>query len=186
MIGDELLEGELVRLTALTKNDLPQLAEWFANMELRRLVDADQVVPWTLEDTRDWYDSVRQQRERYTFAIRTLADERFIGHANVRSIIWTSKYGKVGIAIGDPSLWGQGYGTDALRVLLKYAFMELGLNRVELKTLGYNTRAIRSFEKIGFQHEGALRQAICRDGKFYDIVQMAILRREWEALYLPV
>ena len=184
MLGNELLEGQSVRLTALTRGDLAQLAQWRDNIELRRLMDGQLIVPVNLDHVQDWYDQMRQDRNRYLFAIRTLAENRFLGYCNVRGIQWQPRWGKIGMMIGDPAQWGRGYGTDATRVLLKFCFMELALNRVQLRVLSYNARAIRCYQKVGFQHEGVLREAMLRDGQYVDIVQMSILRREWAALYL--
>ena len=185
MLGDELLIGEKIRLTALTRDDIPTLAEWHTNLELERLVEAEQITPSPLESWQDWYEAARQKQDFFLFAIRTLSDNQFLGYCNARSIRWVPRCGKIGIGIGDPAVWGQGYGADATRVLLRYCFMELGLHRVELRVIGYNTRAIRCYEKVGFKHEGALREAVLRDGQYYDIAQMAILRPEWATLYLP-
>jgi len=71
-----------------------------------------------------------------------------------------------------------------MRLMLRYGFMELNLNRVTLGVFANNPRAVRSYEKCGFVHEGCLREFLLRDGKYCDMLQMGILREEWEALYL--
>ncbi|PJF44100.1 MAG: N-acetyltransferase, partial [Phototrophicales bacterium] len=86
---------------------------------------------------------------------------------------------EVGISIGQPSYWDQGYGTDAMRVLLRYGFYEINLHRIELKVYSFNERAIRSYEKLGFQKEVVARQAIFRDGQYHDVIIMGLLRSEW-------
>ena len=85
-----------------------------------------------------------------------------------------------GIGIGERSDWGKGYGTDAMRLILRYAFIELNLYRVSLDALGSNARAIRSYEKCGFVREGELRDAARYDGQYVGEVYMGILRDEWE------
>ena len=85
----------------------------------------------------------------------------------------------MGIAIQDKSRWSQGLGTDAVRLVLRYAFEDLELNRVELTTDEENTRAIRCYEKCGFGREGLLRSHRLIDGKFGNTVVMAVLREEW-------
>ena len=87
--------------------------------------------------------------------------------------------------MGEPEFWGKGYGSDAMNVILRFGFRQLNLNRVNLNVFEYNPRAIRSYEKVGFQIEGRERQWIAREGKRWDIIYMGILRREWEALQPP-
>ncbi|HXQ36514.1 MAG TPA: GNAT family protein, partial [Anaerolineales bacterium] len=75
--------------------------------------------------------------------------------------------------------WGRGYGTDVMKVILRYAFMEINLRRVTLSVFEYNPRAVRSYEKAGFVHEGRMRQFLNREGKRWDMLFMGILRDEW-------
>ena len=82
--------------------------------------------------------------------------------------------------IGEKSMWGKGYGTEATRLVVRYAFEELHLNRVQLHVYEYNLRGVRVYEKVGFRREGVLRQEHMYDGRFWDTVVMAILREEWE------
>ena len=182
MFGNDLLAGEKVHLTAITKEDLPHFVEWFASMEFRRFLGGI-AMPFTLEDETAWYESQRKAKDAYNFAIRTLAENRLIGSCGVMDIRWHGRNCMVGIAVGDKTCWGQGYGTDALRVLLRYAFMELNLHRVGLVVFSYNERAIKSYRKIGFQPECVSRESTYRDGHYYDEILMSILRHEWEALY---
>jgi RimJ/RimL family protein N-acetyltransferase len=116
------------------------------------------------------------------FAVRTLADDRFIGFVGLHAIRWKDGEAFIGIGIGERDYWDKGYGTDAMRVVLRYAFNELGLHRISLGVFEYNPRAIRSYEKAGFTNEGRERKVLNRDGKRYDVVDMGILREEWEQL----
>jgi RimJ/RimL family protein N-acetyltransferase len=85
----------------------------------------------------------------------------------------------VGIGIGERDFWSKGYGTDTMKVCLRYAFLELGLQRVSLGVFEYNPRAVRSYEKAGFKLEGRTRYDAHREGKRYDSLWMGILREEW-------
>jgi RimJ/RimL family protein N-acetyltransferase len=82
----------------------------------------------------------------------------------------------VGIGLGDRNYWGRGYGTEAMRLVVNYAFAELNLARVGLEAFAYNTRAVRSYEKVGFSLEGRQREQMRRDGRRLDVVRMGILR----------
>ncbi len=88
----------------------------------------------------------------------------------------------MGIGLGERKYWSKGYGTDAMRIILRYAFTELNLHRVSLDTFEYNPRAIRSYEKAGFKIEGRVRQLLNREGRRWDVIYMGILREEWEKI----
>ena len=88
---------------------------------------------------------------------------------------------EIGIVVGEKSEWSKGLGTDTVRLVLCYAFQELGLNRVELTTDEDNARAIRCYEKVGFKPEGRLRQDRFQEGRYVDTVIMGLLREEYSA-----
>jgi RimJ/RimL family protein N-acetyltransferase len=90
--------------------------------------------------------------------------------------------GIVGIFIGDRRYLGQGYGTDALNALVDLGFGELRLERIELEVFDYNARAMRSYEKSGFQTDAVLRRARFHRGAHHDVHLMSILRDDWLAL----
>ena len=87
------------------------------------------------------------------------------------------------ITIGENDAWGKGYGTEATDLMLAHAFTRLALHRVALMVFEFNPRAIRSYEKCGFVVEGRARQAIVRDGRFWDEIHMSVLAEEWEARF---
>jgi RimJ/RimL family protein N-acetyltransferase len=114
------------------------------------------------------------------FSVRTLAEDKLIGFVSFDGINWTSRDAFVAIGIGERDFWGRGFGTDAMRLMLRYGFTELNLHRVTLAVFEYNPRAVRSYEKCGFRHEGREREFLLRDGKRWDLLHMGILRSEWD------
>ncbi|NDJ86975.1 MAG: GNAT family N-acetyltransferase [Chloroflexi bacterium] len=180
MYSSRLLHGERVYLDAIQRADIPQFAAWFADLEFLGYLSPRAVFPMTEDDETEWYERMRQS-DNVTFAIRTRDEHLLIGNLGLNAIDWRSRWATFGIAVGDKNFWGQGYGPEATRLLLRYAFRELNLNRVELSVHSFNKRAIKSYEKCGFQHEGTRRQAVYRDSAYYDIHIMAILRSEWVA-----
>jgi RimJ/RimL family protein N-acetyltransferase len=87
----------------------------------------------------------------------------------------------MGVSIGDRDYWGRGFGTDAVRLIVQYGFLELDLRRISLGLHAYNERALKSYEKCGFKMEGRMRGEGWRDGVHYDSFWMGILREEWLA-----
>jgi RimJ/RimL family protein N-acetyltransferase len=178
-----LFHGNLVRLAALDSSHSEAFARWSHNSEYSRLLDTAPARPWGIQQNQDFWEKEleKDQPDLFLFAIHTLAADRLIGFVELDGIQWLHGDCYVGIGLGEPDVWGQGYGTDAMRVILRYAFAELNLQRVTLNVFEYNPRAIRSYEKAGFKHEGRLRQFLHRNGQRWDLIYMGILRAEWEA-----
>jgi RimJ/RimL family protein N-acetyltransferase len=115
------------------------------------------------------------------FRLRTMADDVLIGFVAIHGIEWNNRTGQLAIGIGDTNYRGKGFGAEALRLILRYAFYELNLNRVGLDVIEYNARAIQAYEKAGFRLEGRVRSAVLRDGNSYDRIMMGMLYSEWSA-----
>ena len=114
------------------------------------------------------------------FGIVVRETDRLIGSTGLSQIDLRNQNAGFGIIIGEKSAWGKGYGTEATRLVVRHAFEELHLNRVQLHVYAYNLRGIRVYEKVGFRREGVLRQAHVYDNRFWDTVVMAMLCEEWE------
>ena len=83
------------------------------------------------------------------------------------------------ITLGEKDTWGHGYGTEATELMLEHAFGELGLHRIALSVFEFNERAVRSYLKVGFAVEGRARDAIWRDGRYWDEISMSVLDADW-------
>jgi RimJ/RimL family protein N-acetyltransferase len=184
-MNGNLFRGELVRLTA----EDPELmgknfSTWDRDSEFRRLLDDDAPCLWSAQKIQEWYEKDIEKgiEEGCAFFIRTLADDQVIGFVGLWDTSWKHGDAELGIAIGDREYWGKGFGTDAMRLILRYGFTEMNLERITLGVFDYNKRAIRTYEKTGFILEGRMRQAVHRDGSRADIVYMGILRDEWRVL----
>jgi RimJ/RimL family protein N-acetyltransferase len=180
-MDDRFFSGRLVRLTAQDpEKDAETVAAWNRDSAYMRLLEVDPVVPPKIKAWRERFEHPLSDRF-YPFGVRTLADNLLIGFVVVMRVSHSNGEAWVGIGMGNPEYQGKGYGTDAMNLALRFAFQELNLHRVSLDALATNARAVRSYEKCGFVHEGAMRGAELRDGKRDDIVTMGILRWEWEA-----
>ncbi|MDI6893829.1 MAG: GNAT family protein [Bacillota bacterium] len=118
------------------------------------------------------------QRERPRFIIQT-RDGRPIGVMGLHRIDQVHREAELGIFIGEKDCWGRGYGTDAIRTLLGFAFEEMNFHRTYLRVNADNLRAQRCYEKCGFVREGTLRQAVFADGGWRDQHLMAALADEF-------
>lgn len=183
--NSNLLQGEKVYLTGLSKEDLAGHYQWFSNPEFLRLFSGNPARPATKEAHEAWFEEASKDQNYYNFSIFTQDAKRLVGNCNVELDYWSSPTGWLAIMIGEPSDWGKGYGTDAMQILIRFCFMELNLHRVSLSVFAYNTRAIKSYEKLGFVHEGAKREALYRDGIYHDMLLMGMLRREWLMKHHP-
>ena len=179
-----LLQGELVRFSAENPEVMAaNFSRWNQDTEWLRLLDTD---PPRLLSAKKWQEWLEKGLEKRTldemfFAIRSLEEDALIGFIGLFDFFHQHGDTLVAIALGERKYWGKGYGTDAMRVMLRYAFNELNLRRVGLIVFDYNPRAMRSYEKAGFIHEGRIRGAILREGCRWDCSDMGILREEWLA-----
>jgi RimJ/RimL family protein N-acetyltransferase len=181
----DILTGQLVHLTAEEPAVFAEaFNRWNRDSYYYRLLSTDTAAQPSRKLIQDWLekDILIPEPKYLMFGIRTLSDNRLVGEIGLEGIQLPRKDTFVGIGIGDREDWGKGYGTDAMRIMLRYAFIELNLERVSLDVFEYNPRAVRSYEKAGFTHEGRLRQLFQRDGRRWDLTFMGITRAEWEQL----
>jgi len=178
----DLLHGEMVHLTAENPEVMgPKLSRWNQDTGWERFLDSDPPRLFSEKNHKEWLERNLEKSDEIFWAIRKLDDDAIIGFMGLFALYPQHGDTLVAIAIGEREIWSQGYGTDAMRVMLRYAFNELNLRRVGLIVFEYNPRAIRSYEKAGFTHEGRVRGAMLRDGKRWDFLYMGILREEWLA-----
>ena len=177
----DLFTGELVHLTAQNPDtDAEAIARWEHDSEFERLLSIDPIVPLGAKLWRERLEKLPEERFVH-FAIRTLADDKLIGFISLFGLTNQHNDCWVGIGIGERDYWGKGYGTDAMRIILRYAFQEWNRHRVSLNLLGTNERARRSYEKAGFVLEGRTRETDYRMHLRADLIYMGVLRHEWEA-----
>lgn len=184
MLERDLFRGELVRLAAGDPQTVAEaFSRWQRDSVYWRLLASEVAFPYSVQANKKWIEKdFEQDPLPYTmFLIRTLGDDRLIGEIGLERVRNGHGDTFVGIGIGERDDWGKGYGTDAMRVMLRYAFTEHNLERVSLDVFEYNPRAVRSYEKAGFKHEGRARGVLHRAGRRWDLIFMGILRSEWEA-----
>jgi len=180
----DLFRGSLVRLCAESPETLAQLnAVWDRDSVIHRLADDAPAVLRSVKKNKEQLEERigKDVEDYYFFSIRTLAENNMIGVTMIR-VDWVNADGIIGIAIGDQANLGRGFGTDAMRLLVQFGFLELNLRRVTLGVNSYNPRAIRSYEKVGFIKEGVFRGDVKRENQRSDSLMMGLLYEEWLAL----
>jgi len=176
-----MIFGKRVRLRALNQEDLPLFVEWLNDPEVVRGLTHYQ--PFSLEDEKDWYEGMRKMpQEERPLMVDVRIDTKWkpIGDLGLFGIDWRIRSAEFGIVIGEKAYWDQGYGTEAMELILKHGFETLNLNRIYLRVYEDNLRAIRVYKKTGFKQEGNLRQAHFQDGSYMDVILMSILRSDWD------
>ena len=179
---NDIFSGQFVRLSAYDPEEMGKAySRWNRNSEYFRLLNSSSRPMQSPKMAAKWMEEEvgEMSPASYYFTIRTLEDDKLIGELGLDVVDWSGRDAFVGLGIGETEYWSKGYGTDVMNILLRFAFTEINLKRVTLTVFEYNPRAIRSYEKAGFQHEGRLRKALNKEGKRWDMLYMGILREEW-------
>jgi ribosomal-protein-alanine N-acetyltransferase len=173
------LIGNKIYLRPLEREDAQQCMSWLNHPEITRWLLAYR--PINLRAEEEFIDKALQSEHDLVLGIVAQATDRLIGGTGLHQIDFKNRHAGFGIVIGAKEEWGKGFGTEATRLMVQHAFETLNLHRVWLHVYEYNQRGIRTYEKVGFQKEGVLRQDTYRDGRYWDTIVMAILREEWDA-----
>lgn len=169
-------EGSLVRLRARDETDADDFYRWINDWQTVKYLG--QRYPRSMTFEREMMRNSAMGYGESHFIIETLADERAIGWLGLHAATGEDRGATLGIAIGEHEFLDGGFGTDAMRVACRVAFEVMNLNRVDLTVYDWNPRAIRVYEKVGFQHEGVLREGIFKAGRWHNLVFMSVLRGE--------
>lgn len=178
---NNIFEGKLVRLSAENPETYAEnFSRWGHDSEYGRLLDLDPGHLHSPKRVKEWLEKELEKDppEMWLFGVRALEADKLIGFVELNGV---TPHGDtfVGIGLGERDYWGKGYGTEAMKLILRFAFVELGLHRVSLDVFEYNPRGVKSYEKAGFRHEGRVRETILRDGRRSDVFFMGVLREEW-------
>lgn len=171
------VEGERIYFRPLESDDIPLVQRWINDPAVRRTLLHRP--PLNQHREREWIESQGRNEQDYTFGLVRKEADRLIGCCGLHRVNPVNRSATLGISIGETSCHNRGFGTEAVRLLLRFGFEELNLNRIQLSVLANNPRGIRAYQKAGFVQEGCLRQAVYRDGRYEDEYRFAILREEW-------
>ena len=170
------LHGERVLLRPLEPPDADALWADLQEPEARHLTGTHRT--FTYEEIAAYGATRAEQTDRITLAITDPHDGAFQGEVVLMDHDEPNRSARLRIALS-PRARGRGLGTETLRLVLAHAFGPLRLHRVSLEVFAFNGRAIHVYEKVGFRHEGCLRDALWWDGEPHDALLMAVRAPDW-------
>ena len=183
-IQTQLFEAQDVRFGPIDFETHPDIeSRWTHDPEFMRLMELKPIRPLSAAMVKKQYEAIEkemdEQKNLFYFTIRTREDDRFIGKALIEYVDWASGNAYLRLGIGEAEFRRKGYGSQALNLLLRYAFGEMNLFRVTAVVPAYNEGAMRLFQKFGFTEEVRRRKVLHRDGEFWDAVGFGLLNAEW-------
>jgi len=184
-IQTQLFESQDLRLGPLDhEKDAEIESRWTHDSEFMRLMETNPARPMSVAMVKKQYEKLEKQIDEdkniFHFMIRARADDRLVGKAVIQWIEWTNGNGWLRLGIGAVDDRRKGYGTQALQMLLRFAFAELNLFRLSAAVPEYNEAAIALLGKFGFTREVCRRSALERDGRRWDLYVFGLLRDEWQ------
>ena len=172
------LSGEKCYLSPLSPDDAAAFTAWMNDLQVTLPLGDEAYLPYSQARMQSEIDDAIR-RQDHVFSIVARADDRLIGRCLLFGINPVDRSAMLGILIGEKDCWNQGFGTEACRLLLDYAFNLLNLHSVMLGVFAFNQRAVRSYEKVGFRQIGRRREARIVAGKAHDVLFMDILEDEF-------
>lgn len=172
-------EGDRIYLRPIELTDEHKLRRWVNDPDIWQYLMHRQPINSVRE--REFIEGQGRQPGEYVLGIVVRNGDRLIGSVGLHGVHPVNRSATLGVMIGDKAYHGKGFGTEAVRLMVRYGFEELNLNRIALHVFAHNFRAIGCYQKAGFVHEGCLRQALYRSGQFVDEYLFAILRKDWLA-----
>ncbi len=173
------LTGPTIALRPVEPSDLPTIRSWLNDPQIRSLIGETR--PLSLAAAEAYVDKLQRDDTRVWFMIVERATGRLIGECGLLRMMPDWRTTDLSIILGDPDSWGRGYGTEAITLLIDYAFGALNFHRIAIGVVGFNTRALHFYEKVGFRREGIQREGYYYNHSYYDFVMMSILEQEFRA-----
>ncbi len=182
----QLFEARDIRFGPIDHEAHPEIeSRWTHDAEFLRLMELKPARPLSPAMVKKQYESIEkkmdEEKNLFYFTIRSRTDDRLVGKAMLEWISWSNGNAWIVLGIGSPQDRRKGYGSQALEMLLRYAFDELNLFRVSAAIPEYNEAALGLFRKFEFMEETRRRQALYRDDRRWDLMCYGLLRSEWDA-----
>ena len=149
---------------------------WMNDEEIRRYFS---IYPTSDTRGKERLELLYKDGKHIIFGVALNENNRLIGLVGLKDINYINQSAEFYVIIGDRLAWGKGYGTEATKLMIRYGFMELNLNRIQTQDMEDNIGGWRADEKAGFKHEGTLREVILRFGKYNDVRVYSLLKSEY-------
>lgn len=175
------LVGERIYLSPRNIEDVEKFTEWLNDFETTDYIGRSSRI-LTKEAEKEYLEN--HINEEATFAIVTLNEDKLIGTVSIENISHLRRIGTLGIFIGDKNYRNNGYGTEAIKLILDYGFNYLNLNNIKLDLMEFNERALACYKKCGFKEYGRRRKCNFINGKYYDTISMDILAEEFNGKFI--
>ena len=172
------IEGERIYLREVRPSDVNEnYYRWMNDPEVTRYLES-RFYPNSMGRLREYVTSKMGNRDNVFLAIVLKEGDRHIGNIKLGPINWIHRFADVGILIGEKDCWGKGYGTEAIRLVVDYAFRKLNLHRLTAGVYAINQASVRAFLKAGFTEEGRRKSHTYCDGQYVDGILLGIVRTE--------
>lgn len=167
------LSGRLLRLRASRPGDAERLAALARDPEVARFAGPPMLFPESVEKVREWLG--RRSADQVRWVMETLGGE-VVGSTGLHRIDCPDRHCWFGIWLGPPAVWGRGYGTEATLLVTRFAFRQLGMEKVYLGVYEGNERGMRAYRKAGYSVEATLPRDHLLEGRLVTSYIMAAYR----------
>jgi diamine N-acetyltransferase len=176
-IKAEFLSGKRIYLRAVEDEDIALLHAWTNDPETRGQIGETR--PSTYAATVEYYQRIQKDESRVWLAVVQRKTRQVIGETGLLRMFPAWRTTDWSLIIGEKSARGKGYGTEAAGLMLDYAFGYQNMHRVSIGVVGFNTEALRFYQRLGFQREGIQRDGYYHGHRYYDFVMMSLLEQEF-------
>lgn len=179
------LIGDRIYLSpkGVSDDEITKFTEWMNDFQITDYTGrSSQIMTW--QNEKEYLENATKNNDNKGFNIIDLKSDKLIGTVGLAHFNYIARSAVLGIFIGDSDFRNNGYGTEAIRLLLEYGFKYLNLHSIRLDLLSINERAHKCYLKCGFKDTGCSREAIFLNGKYYDRLHMDILENEFDGDYI--
>lgn len=179
------ITGEKVYLRGIEESDAegPYL-DWLNDVEVTRFLETAGRFPTSKESLLDYIRSMTRSDQDILFAIHDVATDEFIGTSHLGPINWVTGISPMGIMIGNKKFWGKSYASEAIKLVVDYAFRRLNLHKVSAGVAAINQGSLKAFEKAGFKVEGQAKSQVLLNGEYYDSQYLGLTKQDFMREFL--
>ena len=174
LVGDRIFLSPV----GTSNEEIEKFTEWMNDFQVTDYIGRSGNIT-TIIGERDWLENSSKNTESRIFDIIELKDNKLIGVISLENFNWIERSAILGVFIGDRNFRNNGYGPEAINLLLEYGFEYLNLHSIRLELLSINERAHKCYLKCGFKDTGCNREQVFLNGKYYDKLHMDILENEF-------